>query len=87
MSEEKIEYQTTQNPEDYMCEFEKSHNQENYPDPTCYKALKHYEAEQHSEWERHHKLVGCILRVCELAGFSVENRIVLKDKRTGKIWE
>ena len=90
MSEEKIEYQTTQNPktpEEYMTEFEKAHNAENYPDPTCYKTIKKYEAEQHAAWERHHKVIGCILRICELAGFSVENRIVLKDKKTGKVWE
>lgn len=79
-------------PEEYseekdLTEYEKAHNAENYPDPTCYKTIKKYEKEQQSEWERHHKLVGCILRVCELAGFTVENRIVLKDKKTGKVWE
>lgn len=70
-----------------MTEFEKGHNAENYPDPTCYKIIKKEDAQQHSEWERHHKVIGCILRICELAGFSVENRIVLKDRRTGKVWE
>lgn len=90
MSEAKVEYQTTQNPktpEEEMSEYEKAHNAENYPDPTCYKAIKQYEKEQQSEWERHHKTIGCILRLCELAGYTVENRIVLKDKRTGKVWE
>ena len=73
-----------------MTEYELSHNGENYPDPTPYHAIKKIEREQQcqqSEWERHHKLIGCILRMCELAGFSVENRIVLKDKLTGKVWE
>ena len=36
--------------------------------------------------ERHHRLIGCILRICELSGYSVEERIVVKDKRTGKVW-
>lgn len=95
MSEEKITYhygemslmpeETTE--EKDMSEFEKAHNHENYSDPTCYKAIKQYEKEQQSEWERHHKTIGCILRLCELAGYTVENRIVLKDKRTGKVWE
>jgi hypothetical protein len=100
MSEEKNTYNTCEGylmPEDIdgkveapteeMTEFEKAHNGENFPDPTCYKAIKRYEREQQSEWERHHKVIGCILRICELAGFSVENRIVLKDRKTGKVWE
>lgn len=95
MSEEKITYHTCnlypmpeEDPEEKdLTEYEKSHNAENYSDPTCYKAIKKYEKDQHSEWERHHKVIGCILRICELAGFSVENRIVLRDRRTGKLWE
>ena len=83
MSEEKVEYEVTSD----MTEFEKAHNGENYPDPTAYKTIKKQELEMHREWERHHKVIGCILRVCELAGFSVEGRIVLKDKKTGKVWE
>ena len=90
MSEEKITYHTCKGylmPEDVdgkieapaegMTEFEKGHNAENYSDPTCYKTIKKFEREQNAEWERHHKVIGCILRICELAGFSVENRIVL----------
>lgn len=50
-------------------------------DLTAYEAIRNVEAS-----ERFHKLMGCILRVCELAGFSVEERIVLKDKSTGRIW-
>ena len=39
------------------------------------------------ERERHRKMVGAILRMCELAGYSMESRIVLKDMKTGKIWK
>lgn len=56
-------------------------NESGYIDPTAYEAIRNVEAA-----ERFHKLMGCILRVCELAGFSVEERIVLKDKSTGRIW-
>ena len=50
-------------------------------DLTAYEAIKNVENE-----ERLRKLIKTICLVCELAGFSIENRIVLKDKRTGKIW-
>lgn len=60
-------------------------NAEGYPDPTAYEAIKNLE-ERAIEKERHSKLIGCILRVCELAGFSVEERIILRDNRTGRVW-
>lgn len=57
-------------------------NAEGYPDPTPYQAIVNIE----SEHERYRKVIGCILRICELSGFELEERIVLKDKRTGRIW-
>lgn len=87
MSEFKSEYKVAQPPVEGMTEFEKGHNHENYPDPTMYKTVKKDEFEKHLEWEKHYKTIGCILRICELAGFSVENRIILRDKKTGKVWE
>jgi hypothetical protein len=47
-------------------------------DLTAYEAIKHV--------ERLKKLLMMIFDICELAGFHVEGRIVLKDKKTGKIW-
>lgn len=38
------------------------------------------------EQERYRKFIGCILRVCELAGYHLEERIVVKDLRTGRVW-
>ena len=57
-------------------------NGEGYPDPTAYKAIKNI----NSKSEKVYKLIGCILRICELSGFSVEERIVLRDNETGKVW-
>lgn len=37
--------------------------------------------------ERLRKLLRTIFYICDLAGFRVEERIVLKDKRTGKVWK
>lgn len=50
-------------------------------DLTAYEAIRNVDSA-----ERFHKLMGCLLRICELSDFSIEERIVLKDKRTGKIW-
>ena len=61
-------------------------NAEGYDDSTVYKAIKNIEREQDPEAIRVNKLMGCIFRVCELAGFHVEERIVVKDLRTGKVW-
>lgn len=61
-------------------------NSEGYPDPTVYSALRHIEEQERVEKDRFHKLLHTIFYICELAGFEVEGRIVLKDKKTGKVW-
>lgn len=56
-------------------------NGSGYYDPTAYQVLRDMEAE-----ERYRKVLGCIFRICELSDFHIEERLVMKDKRTGKIW-
>ena len=51
-------------------------------DLTAYKAIKKIEREE----ERFSKLLQTIFNVCDLAGFRVEGRIVLEDKKTGRVW-
>lgn len=57
-------------------------NAEGYLDRTAYKAIKNVEKEE----ERFRKLLDTIFAICELAGFHIEERIVIRDKKTGKIW-
>lgn len=57
-------------------------NASGYFDPTAYEAIKNVD----SDTERFQKLLSTIFYICELAGFHVEERIVIKDKRTGKVW-
>lgn len=57
-------------------------NHEGYSDPTAYKAIKNTEADD----ERFHKLLNTIFTICELSGFHLEERIILKDTQTGKVW-
>ncbi|MDE6019773.1 MAG: hypothetical protein K2H01_02070 [Ruminococcus sp.] len=57
-------------------------NSEGYSDPTTFEALRNIDKED----ERFHKLLHTIFYLCELAGFEVENRIVLIDKKTKRVW-
>ena len=50
-------------------------------DLTAYEAIKNAE-----ETERFEKLLRTIFYLCDLAGFHIEGRIVLVDKRTGRTW-
>ncbi len=63
-------------------------NAEGYLDLTAYEALKNIEADVPTveEDQRFHKLLHTIFYLCELAGFQIEGRLVLKDKKTGRIW-
>ena len=60
-------------------------NGEGYPDMTAYKAIKRAEPDDYDR-KRFLRVVGCILRICELSGFHLEEKIVLKDKRTGRVY-
>ena len=57
-------------------------NHEGYNDPTTYAAMKKIEAEN----KRFHDLLDVLYMTCALSGFEILDRIVLKDKKTGKIW-
>ena len=54
-------------------------------DLTAYEAIRNVEREAEAE-ERFKKLLNTIFYICELAGFRIEGRIVLQDKKTGKVW-
>lgn len=58
-------------------------NAEGYTDPTAYEAMKSVDKEDATKF---YKLLDTIFNICELSGFHLEERIVLKDKKTGKIW-
>jgi len=57
-------------------------NEKGYSDPTAYEALKRLEDED----ERFHKLLYSIRNICDLAGYDLGERIVLVDRRNGRIW-
>lgn len=57
-------------------------NAEGYSDPTAYEAMKNLDRDD----GRLRLLLPPIFDMCELAGFHLEERIVLRDEQTGKIW-
>lgn len=63
-------------------------NAEGYIDLTAYEALKNIEKHKHNDddYVRFRTLLHSIFRLCEIAGFQIEGRIVLKDKRSGHVW-
>lgn len=38
------------------------------------------------EYERMRKLINVIRYICDLSGFEIQGRIVLKDKNSGRVW-
>lgn len=64
-------------------------NPSGYIDPTAYQAIKNVDGDTEvtAESWRFHELLDTLRAVCELADFEIGNRIVLIDKRTGKVWK
>lgn len=59
-------------------------NGSGYYDPTAYSVMKKIESDM--ETERFHKLLNAIFDICELSDFHIEERLIIKDKRTGRVW-
>lgn len=57
-------------------------NSEGYLDPTACQAMMNLEIEE----LRFKKLLRSIKDVCDLADFEIEGRVVLIDKRSGRVW-
>jgi hypothetical protein len=57
-------------------------NKSGCSDPTACQAIKNVD----KEMQRVHRLVEALRAVCAVAGFEIEGRIALRDKRTDKVW-
>lgn len=57
------------------------YNSEHYPDPVAFQAINNIEEES-----RVKRLIGVIFYIVNLAGYQFEGRIVLRNKKTGKVW-
>jgi hypothetical protein len=54
-------------------------------DLTAYEAIRNVDREADAE-RRYKKLLSTIFYICDLAGFHIEGRITIRDKKTGKVW-
>lgn len=54
-------------------------------DLTAYQAIEKADREAEAE-ARYKKLLNTIFYICDLAGFHIEGRITIKDKKSGKVW-
>lgn len=59
----------------------KTHNNEGYPDPTAYYALRNVDSV-----ERYRRMIKSIFAIINDAGFRVDGRITFVDKKTGKVY-
>lgn len=60
-------------------------NASGYMDQTAYEAIRNVEREAEAE-TRYKKLISTIFYICDLAGFHIEGRLTIRDKKTGKVW-
>lgn len=51
-------------------------------DPTAYAVIENGDKED----KKFRKVLRAIFDICELAGFQIQGRIVLMDKKTGRVW-
>lgn len=56
-------------------------NYEGYSDSTAYHAIQNAE-----DYDRFRRVLGLIFSICELSGFHLEEHVVLRDRKTGKIY-
>lgn len=64
-------------------------NGSGYFDPTAYKAMKNIDkpkTNKSKDLQRFEKLLDTIFNICELSGYHLESRIVVTDKKTGRVW-
>lgn len=54
-------------------------------DLTAYQAIRNVDREADAE-RRYKKLLSAIFCICDLAGFHIEERLVIRDKKTNKVW-
>lgn len=55
-------------------------------DLTAFEAVERVSREERESNKRLKKLLATLRKECDKAGFSIQGHIVLKDKKTGKIW-
>ena len=66
-----------------MKEDDLKRNASGYIDPTAYIAITNIDNEQ----KRFKQLIRTIVYICDLAGFEIQGKITLKNRRSGRLWK
>lgn len=61
-------------------------NEEGYMDLTRHDAIENIDREKR-EAARVAKLIHTVQYICSIGGFYIDERIVLRDKVTGRVWK
>lgn len=61
-------------------------NEEGYMDLTPHDAIENIDREER-EHARVAKLIHTVQYICSIGGYWIDERIVLRNKRTGKVWK
>ena len=67
-----------------MAEYGLNKNAEGYVDPTACKAVTKVMQEEQERLRRVTAVVGILKSAADLAGFDLVNRVVLRDRKTGR---
>lgn len=60
-------------------------NASGYFDSTAYNAIKNVEAEEEADI-RFKKFLHDLFEACDIHSFYLENHVIVKDKKTGKVY-
>ena len=58
-------------------------NESGCMDLTAYQAITNIDNEQ----KRFKQLIRTIVYICDLAGFEIQGKITLKNRRSGRLWK
>ena len=58
-----------------------------HKDPTADIAITKVDLERMDQEDRFRDLLDTIYYISDLAGFDIEEHIVLRDRKTGKVWK
>ena len=67
--------------------FNNHKNYEGYDDPTAYGAIINVDKQYSDSYSRFKDTLHVIKKICDISGFELESRIVLKDTKNGRVWK
>lgn len=67
-----------------MAEYGLHKNAEGYTDPTAHDAISKVVREENERQRRVSIVIGILKNAADLAGFDLVNRVVLRDRKTGR---